>query len=1142
MSLWTNALTSTLKSAGATAVNMAADYTVRPLLRSTMREVRDSMVSVGEEDDSISTLIDQTMDKIDHRLNSTVSPHLRDVKTLLDKAIKSLQESSYNSQRRRKLIVNLIPLLTSFTKDDSAFSQIDKEKQQMFFLLIGLLETVQKSDPLLQHPSYLLELLKEASVAVEEGIKRHGGIIQGSIHAATISGQQSAQEIYDHFSLSSTSTEQTSQAIPHLHSSPSEINGMVKEGMKIFNFLISHMENVLSKHVARSLSDLLSLVYTVIRDHLQNNGSQNQEIINSIHSCIERIQKAQREGSWEEMICSLKACFSVLKQQEVYLQGIRLPFNPVGSYSSAVPGLLDLVKSHENILRTPKKSQRITLAKIERMASRLAQRSSAFVSIKIVEHLFRLKIKRSTYPELLQVQDSTPVSAYPKLFRDRFFQYINSSCTNPLYKWTAKIAYLIVHRCAGFYIDLAIDEVKIVFFQWQKKDINTKAKHIIQWTRNCFSIISGVQNQVAHTSPERERDIFLLFNEAIQSPSRNGGLSSKEFYDAMIKTSLQFVRIRWTERVSNHFDFYKIHPNSRFSFMNPFLDPIKFLCKKPIQLFLFFPQTILNFILQKLMGFLIVHSIDLASFIDENLELLRDPLTPISFSIHQLIYTQMSKIAKLIHTRMHLDDNTDLNKQLAPDQQLEVSSCVNSLLEVLANGRHHTVRRLNQHFEADRTLQEHISRELEENSLPQAMPAVALTIWTALQAILKESELLALFHDVLTITDSAFEPPPVTELPFKAIDKGINDLTNEILESMIYYLLNDKLDYNNAKQQRAIAKFTITFKSQTKNFMSDINRQMVIIENSTHSFEDRTRAIREMVILAHSFLNKRIEELGKADGNFFLHPETKNQLHLLTKEFKEKIHPISRIFNEMMRLQNQLNVLEISTTSLPAARDLVHNITDILGTLTERTQGNEANVFQALEQLNHHMERLRNSASEQIGELAEFHSQFLKTQMKVQSAYKNASLLRKNSRLFIQAHRRLMTLAQRNLAYEQHRLKNIKAEMDFYFIREINRAIKKKTHNTPLIPEKNTLLKFHLTALASWEKQVRTMTLHNIVFFNHIEWIQQMIHSFALSRTKAMVDEIRAAFIQRHFYECFIRQAVLSLLQSHGKQFLKPLA
>jgi len=181
-----------------------------------------------------------------------------------------------------------------------------------------------------------------------------------------------------------------------------------------------------------------------------------------------------------------------------------------------------------------------------------------------------------------------------------------------------------------------------------------------------------------------------------------------------------------------------------------------------------------------------------------------------------------------------------------------------SLIEVLQKSRNYTVDGLRQYARGDRTVLEGIQREVLGFVLPQARLPIATTIWNALEEALNEESLLEMEYNILDIADKAYNyQEPVDKSQFDAVDKGISDCTDELLDMMIQEILNDKLDLNNVRQQMEISKFTQAFKTQTQVFMGNIARSHTKIANPLRPIKKERRPQKKCIRLYVNFYMKR---------------------------------------------------------------------------------------------------------------------------------------------------------------------------------------------------------------------------------------------------------------------------------------------
>jgi hypothetical protein len=972
------------------------------------------------------------------------------------------------------------------------------------------------------------------------------------------------------------------------------VGGLFKKAKGWFDSLFVNVENAVTHQAVRAFSVVLEEMLAFVKDHLSStNAIQEKNVKDAVAECIHQLQDARNHGSFAMLKLALANCFHVFAQpeREVYLQNIRMPFNPV-NFTSVVPDLLNLAKAHE-VKEEPKK---ITPMMVEQMANRFKERSVFFIASKAIEGIFGIAVEESDYAAIINPSQDIPPSAFSTIFRTQFFLCIDRSKASSIGKWGAKCVYYVVQGFASLFVHTVIDSIRSEFDEWRKRDIREKGKNVLQLGRHIFSVISGAYASVGRTEPEYEKDIFSLLTDAVKSPARNAGLPPKKFYGALIMTALKFVRFNWIKQIGNYFDELPASSSGR-PFLQSILDGVNWFCKRTLQALVYIPQKFFNFLLQKTTGFFISRSVELDTVIDEHLGKLQDPLTPTSFAIHVVIEKKLREITELVQARLNKPD-LEVENIPSTDIQIEVVTLIKSVLHVIEQSRKHTVHDLRQYEKADRTFFEQFQREVLEQVLPQARLPLSTTLWATLQEALSEESLLEMMYNTFAIADKTFERQEnVTEQQFHAVDKGIADLGQTLIQMILKKILDDKLDINNIRQQAEISKFTATFKQKIEEFLLTISQLQRRIADPTTPERIRRETVFEMNQAIHKFIYQEIEALGNAGINAYLHQGTKRQLNELAKELNNKITYLSQNIEAMHDLQEKLDTLEKAKTAFTGARDALRTLEHMLRYPQEGF--NNPEHFAVL--LEQHMAILNKQTLYPCEELIKQHNRFkeYQTQLKATQqtilhlqtveghwngyiALKEQNLPENEARLSA-AYRHLVRLihllpdqAQRELlaslfdvqrcvnpdlipdlkarftnAFEKTRIQKEtevqEIRMELGSVKEmmqphlnnLEKAQLAIREQQALLLATNQGLLFDFAALETWEKSLTDVTIININFIDFMDWMQNTIHSLAVSETNKIMNEVRDVMLLPFVYTCMINQVGVKFLERYGKEYIK---
>lgn len=974
---------------------------------------------------------------------------------------------------------------------------------------------------------------------------------------------------------------------------------VLKKAKEWFDTLFVGVESAITHQAVRTIGILFEELLKFLKKHLKStNHAKAEEMKTAMDRCMQGLHEAREHNSFGEICTAVGICLETFSapDMEVYLQNIRMPFNPA-NYTSIVPNLLKLAKVHE----AKKEPQKITPMMVEQKASRFKERSIFVLTMNAIEGIFGIVMDTSECTALLTPSADIPASAYPAIFRSQYFHCIDRSHTNIFVKWGAKCMYRVIHRLGSLFVHSAIDAIRQDFDGWRKKDIREKGKNVLQLGRHIFSVISGAYTSVSRTDPKFEKDVFAMLSDEVKDPARNAGLPPAQFYMALVMTALKFVRLNWIKQIGEYFDEFP-RPLGAPQFLQSIFDGLNSFCKRTLQALIYIPQKILNYLLQKITGFIISRSIKLHKLIDERLGKLQDPLTSTSFAIHVVIEKKLRQITELVQARLNQPD-LEVENTPGPDIQIEVVTLVKSVLQVLDQSRKYTAQDLRQYDRADRTLYEHVQREVLEQVLPRARLSLSTTLWATLQEALSEDSLLEMMYNAFTIADNAFEPQEkVTEQQFHAVDKGIADLGETLIHVILKRILDDKLDINNTKQQAEISKFTVAFKQQIQKFLQTSSALQKAIADPLTPEKTRRDNVLKINQAMHDLIYQAVESFGQAGINDYMHQGTKSQLNNLAADLDQRITPISEKIEEMQELKKEIDAQENIVNSLSGARSALCALTHALLYPNEPLNRPEEDALllqqhitifskqtlypsdelvkqynrfkecqaqlrdtqqsilhlQLVEgQWNHYMEikeqndegneaRLAAAYRQLVGLIVHLPEHLQLLQLKLLAALydvqkcANPDLLPDLKARFIDGMQQTRLQNGTQLEKIRSKLREIKEAMELH-LKDEEKSEQIMREKQALLLMKNDELREDFAALRTWEEEVGEVTIVNINFIAFMEWVQNTIHSLAVSETKNILGEVRDVMLLQFVYTCIINQALLKLLlERHGEEYIQP--
>jgi hypothetical protein len=764
-------------------------------------------------------------------------------------------------------------------------------------------------------------IIEEASDIIVEGIGR------GVMHLETL-----PYRMYQHFI--SPQSPVSSQSLPATTAQPAtmasggattaaetglnflNLDNIASQGRRFLDSILSSASGALSQQAASSLATLIRYTFEKIREHIQSSNEQ-QHLLTTINPMIQRLQGAIDRSSWGELIGVLQDAFQFMQAQQVYLQGLRLPLNPVRTNVSAIPEFIQNINAHQNVLRPPsqRSPQTISDREIQQQAQLLKNRSACIGPATLVlERFCKIKVDEALYAEIYKPSENLDQDLFA-IFRQRLFEKIDQADLgffSQMIKWSAKRVYELLTPLSSFYVSAIFDNVLNLIKNGIKKtppSQESKEELFVKLARNWLAVTSGAYNQVAAAPNSQARDFNLMMEEAIKSPERNGGLKPNELFAAAAKTAIDSFgpRILWNENIDLYFNT-QIPQTSPLHFLNPLVSGLNDFCSFTLKAVLFVPQWIGNQILQGGAKIALSHSPLLQSYSEQTIESFRRN-TPTSYATQRLLYRQLQKILQLL--QQSLNDDTDeaagLRSRNTNIKRVEISSLVEYLVEVLGKSQYRTQDRLNNYLQHRGPIRDRVGRELDETFIPEVMETVVKTLSIVLKAITQEDEMQQMLYDGLCIANDFFEDKqPVSDGDFAAIERGIQELTDEILETAIFHAINEKFDFTNEKQKRGIAHFVRTMKEQSQTFANQI--QQNIHEISLDSIAAPTLVSKVSTMIEHScqFSRARVDALGKSDGNQNFHTETKFHLNQLSRQLLNHCNPIAQRLNSMKNVAEKI--------------------------------------------------------------------------------------------------------------------------------------------------------------------------------------------------------------------------------------------
>ncbi len=663
--------------------------------------------------------------------------------------------------------------------------------------------------------------------------------------------------------------------------------------------------DTVSQQAAGSVASLLNYIVTQITTHVGANP-ELQPVLLRIQPVMERVRAAQRSRSWGELTGAIGDCLAVMREQEVYFQGLRIPIHPTPTNNSPIPGLLEILNGHQEALREqPPPVQQVTPAMTQAMQERVKVRSSALTTMSMVISMWGME-GIDTF-EILRSPPNEDTKVAQARFRQGFFERVNGSRANAVSKWLAKRAYDLLHFFSALYLHSIIDGMTKSYQDWMNDGTDPiwdKEKMIVGRVRNWLSVTSGVYTEAARAAPAQRRDFLEMLEAGINAPQRNGGLSQQELYAAFLRNLLEQYspRARWSERISAFFDQTCLPQNSSWAIFYPIVYALNFFTKWTLIVCVCIPQYLINFVLRKGATTLVGSQSVLQAAVSEQTEAMRRP-TPTSFALMRILYEQLRRMSTSIQAQAAAPTQT----RLANARQVELSALFEALFELLHKSRYLTADRLERYLEGRLTVRERLEHELDELLLPQTIDAGVFTLATAFETVLQPDQMTNALYELLNLADYAMDPTvPVSPEQVAGLERGIREMIDRILQSTIFYALGDRFDFNNTRQREAIERFIEALRQDSFSLVRDLHQRRVELRRDLEAGTFFVgQQLTEMIRASMDYQTARLGALREIDGHGALHTATRICLNAECRAQVTHVTPVAASLNALKHGQDE---------------------------------------------------------------------------------------------------------------------------------------------------------------------------------------------------------------------------------------------
>ncbi len=948
------------------------------------------------------------------------------------------------------------------------------------------------------------------------------------------------------------------------------------------------------------LSSLMNFAFRKARETLEKDG-QHQFIYNKIDPLLDEIQRLQKEESWEQLTHTLQEARDVMEEQVTIFQGIRLPFNSKRTHrTSAIPEFLNHIDRHRHALhkKTANKPKKVTAAMIERETSKLKLRAAAYLPIKLIsEWVCNLNGSDQFYASILHIPDNLSANEWEAEFRTRFYAEIDRADLFFLRKWTGKTLYFCTIPICNFFSDAFIENTISSFQNWNRTEDpeNPKDTTLIRLFRNWLAILSSAYTQAAERPAKKSKDLRQMLYEALHHPSHNHGLKPTEIYAAFAKSAMDTFGPRFQWRKTACSIFTKEIPRDSFLY---FLDPTsKFLqtvARYTLNAALFIPEWTCNKVLHGVSKLFLNYNTLLQDKVESAINSLSHN-TPTAYYLNQAILQQLQKVR--IAIQENLTDKPSKKGKVPTFQsrskKRELADLLEYLFEVLHKSRYNTQDKLRRYLKGDRTLLENIEREVESLFLPKSLETAVEILTTAMETLEPDD----LLYNCLTIANSTFEPPvSISKKEFAGLESGISEIVGQILESSIFYALDNAFDFEGKKEKKGIDRF---FRGLKRNVLSCTRTMRSRLQGDSRG--KATSVIKEAIRLHQN----QVDRLAQVDGNSNFHTQTKQKLNDVSMQLIERWKTLGTYLNKLAPSQEMLDQLTHSEKVLkqckehvgtlveylidhPTRKDRISSIRLELGKFTHSIQKYEecrhsktvlkelrsvqtelqtaiceidtlTSDYNTLQEALPHLRRIKKAQQTALwkgaSEEPQQHAKKLKQVMKrLSSSTEMDSIISKITPLLKAPSTQLINTTHRSIKEHLITLINRKDELirsDLPNLQRISKRLQRSIR-TKQAESKNKSARIqqrmekHIHIIHRELDQLDHFVedLHNIPILSllpfDMQWVNDTSQQIAYDLANAKVQQLLIALYQKHNYASAINQLLIHpFLETHGKHHLK---
>ncbi|HKY99929.1 MAG TPA: hypothetical protein VJ112_02065, partial [Rhabdochlamydiaceae bacterium] len=718
--------------------------------------------------------------------------------------------------------------------------------------------------------------------------------------------------------LGATATTETAATIPTdvaaatlpLQSFPVAL--LASHSQDLLGYVMKGATSAFSHQALNSLAGLLSAALKAAKSHVEQQGLY-PHVATAIQKVFEKVDAAKTSSSWPQILAALKEGFELIREQQVYLQGLRIPLGKMYSSTSSISHLLENISGHEKALkRNPQvpPDQKVTEAMVEEKELMLKKRITAIGPLRFVyEKVCALTPEKNFYAEILALS-SSDIAEADTLFKTRFFAHLDSLDIPFLQKMLAKGIFLLMAPVTRFYAGAIMENIFSSLRNWNngKSASTDRENQLIERLRNWLAVLSGSYNEVAKQE-KVSGDIKQMLMEVLQTPEHNGGLTQRQLHRAVISKTMDVYgpKMQWRAHLSKFLmqaAFPQAWPIS--STLNIPLKAVTGTINWLQNTLLAGPEFLVNFAIQGVAKLFLTQSDLLPAALDRSFSAMQKN-TPTTYAYNLVIYHHLQRIWQTLQTSFPTNPSnapSPLASRQSNIKKNELKGLIEYLFEVLDKSKCKTQDKLRELL-YEKSLYKQIEQGIDEQFMQATMETAVTIIALTLETVADKEGYDELVYSALCTANEVFDmDEEVSEAKLIEIEQANTKLTDQILDFAIYQALSHKFDFTGERQKLAAANFIADLKKDTSDFVHKMHSALEKHRRTlTKDITGAKEPLKDVLELSMEFQRSRAKLQSEADGNLTFHTETKMHLNDLSLQMSKILERIGPQLNEMHRLQ-----------------------------------------------------------------------------------------------------------------------------------------------------------------------------------------------------------------------------------------------